>query len=569
MTVMRLRATAGPGPAGGDGPADGAAANAGGQAHGARRGPGRAAAATVRRHWLFSALLVAGLVLRGLSVAAYQPALLYIDSLKYLFGAWPGNDPLGYNVILKVLLAGGNLDTVTVVQHLVGLAMALVLYLLLLRRGTPRWLAALAAAPVLLDAYQVQIEQTIMPDVWFEALILAGLALLLWRPDPGPRLIAAGGLALGASAPIAQVGQILIVPALVYVLIAVPGWRRKLIQAVLLCAAFALPIVGFSLREYAVVHQFSLAPAAGSTIYGRLAESADCATLTMPRYERAVCPPRALAIQLGPDGLVHSSTSPAHTYVAPPGRTHGQVIGDFEHRVITQQPLRVVAGVLSDAGKLFELHRVTSTGDTPISRWQFQTSYPTYGSSIYLSHDHTIMLGLHFASSGGPVQVRALPASMGGRATVNRPVASFLRGYQLHGGYTPGPLLAFATLAGLAGVLIALAGSLAAALGRGFLSARQRQLALACLLVFGSAAALLLASDLFEFSWRYQLPALVTLPPAGALGLALLGSLLRRRAPTANPTSRNGPVPGDSPAPATGERPDPGAHPAADPRPST
>ncbi|MDX6335185.1 MAG: hypothetical protein QOG05_2525, partial [Streptosporangiaceae bacterium] len=182
---MRLRATAGPGPAGGDGPADGAAANAGGQAHGARRGPGRAAAATVRRHWLFSALLVAGLVLRGLSVAAYQPALLYIDSLKYLFGAWPGNDPLGYNVILKVLLAGGNLDTVTVVQHLVGLAMALVLYLLLLRRGTPRWLAARAAAPVLLDAYQVQIEQTIMPDVWFEALILAGLALLLWRPDPG------------------------------------------------------------------------------------------------------------------------------------------------------------------------------------------------------------------------------------------------------------------------------------------------------------------------------------------------------------------------------------------------
>ena len=168
---------------------------------------------TLRRHWLIAALLLAGLVLRALSMAAYQPALLYIDSLKYLFGAWPGNDPLGYNVILKVLLAGGNLNTVTVIQHLVGLAMAGVLYLLLLRRGTPRWLAALAAAPVLLDAYQVQIEQTIMPDVWFEALIVAGLALLLWRPEPGPRLIAAGGLALGASAPIAQVGQILIVPA--------------------------------------------------------------------------------------------------------------------------------------------------------------------------------------------------------------------------------------------------------------------------------------------------------------------------------------------------------------------
>ncbi len=513
---------------------------------------------TLRRHWLIAALLLAGLVLRALSMAAYQPALLYIDSLKYLFGAWPGNDPLGYNVILKLLLAGGNLDTVTVIQHLVGLAMAVVLYLLLLRRGTPRWLAALATAPVLLDAYQVQIEQTIMPDVWFEALIVAGLALLLWRPEPGPWLIAAGGLALGASAPIAQVGQILIVPAAVYLLIVEPGWRRKLLRALVLCAAFAIPIAGFSLREYVVAHQFSLAPAAGSTIYGRLAESADCATLKLPSYERAVCPPRALAIRLGPDGLVHDATSPDHTYVAPPGRTHGEVIGNFEHRVITQQPLRVVGGVLGDATRLFELHRVTSTGDTPISRWQFQASYPTYGDSIYLSPDHTIMLGLHFASSGGPVQVQALPAGLGGRATVDRPLAVFLRGYQLHGGYTPGPLLALATLAGLAGAIIALAGVLARVLGRGFLTARQRQLALACLLIFGSAVAVLLASDLFEFSWRYQLPALVTLPPAGALGLALLGSLLRRRAAPANSSGRSGTVPGSSPAPAPGERPDPG-----------
>ena len=406
------------------------------------------------------------MVLRGLSLAAYQPALLYIDSLKYLFGAWPGNDPLGYNVILKVLLIGGDLNTVTVIQHLVGLAMAVVLYLLLLRRGTPRWLAALAAAPVLLDAYQVQIEQTIMPDVWFEALIVAGLAFLLWRPEPGPWRIAAGGLALGASAPVAQVGQILIVPAVIYLLIIVPGWRRKLLQAVILCVAFAVPIAAFSFREYVVAHQFSLAPAAGSTIYGRLAESADCATLKMPAYERAVCPPRALAIRLGPDGLVHSALSPDHTYVAPPGRTHGEVIGNFEHRVLTQQPLRVVGGVLGDATRLFELHRVTSTGDTPISRWQFQTSYPTYGDSIFLSPGHTIMLGLHFQASGGPVQVRPLPAGMGGHATVNRPLASFLRGYQLNGGYTPGPLLAFATLAGLAGALIALAGGLAAARGR-------------------------------------------------------------------------------------------------------
>jgi len=49
-----------------------------------------------------------------------------------------------------------------------------------------------------------------------------------------------------------------------------------------------------------------------------------------------------------------------------------------------------------------------------------------------------------------------------------------------------------------------------------------RSLALACLLFFASGTCVLLVSDLFEFSWRYQLPALVTLVPAGALGIAAL-----------------------------------------------
>ena len=44
-----------------------------------------------------------------------------------------------------------------------------------------------------------------------------------------------------------------------------------------------------------------------------------------------------------------------------------------------------------------------------------------------------------------------------------------------------------------------------------------------------SAAALTLASDLFEFSWRYQLLALVTLAPAGALGIATIIRSIRTR----------------------------------------
>ena len=92
--------------------------------------------------------------------------------------------------MLKAILLVGNLQVVAAVQHLVGLAMGVAIYAVLLRRGVPRWLAALAAAPVLLDAYELQIEQTIMPDVWFEALM---------RGRPGPAAVAAAADAVGRS----------------------------------------------------------------------------------------------------------------------------------------------------------------------------------------------------------------------------------------------------------------------------------------------------------------------------------------------------------------------------------
>src|SRR5205085_4315112 len=66
------------------------------------------ALAVLRRHWLFAALLTAGLVLRVLTTAAYHPALIYVDTLKYLYGASPGSEPFGYTVALKFVLAVGS-----------------------------------------------------------------------------------------------------------------------------------------------------------------------------------------------------------------------------------------------------------------------------------------------------------------------------------------------------------------------------------------------------------------------------------------------------------------------------
>ena len=487
----------------------------------ASAGPGSLGrlAAALRRHWLMVILLAAGLALRVLTQVAYRPALVYIDSIKYLFGAYPGNDPPGYQLVLQAFLKVGSLAMVAALQHLAGLAMAVVLYLVLRRRGVPNWLAALATAPVLLDAYQLQIEQSIMPDTAFEVLIVAGLAALLWERRPPTALVLVGGLALGASATVRQVGEIFILPALLYLLVAAGGWRRKLVQAVALAAAFALPILFISYRNYVTIKHFALAPYAAGTIYGRTAAAADCATLTLPRYERPLCPPHRQQV-LGPDWLDHGAGSPIKTAVPPRGMPHITFADHFSRQVLMQQPLRVAAAWARDAVKLFALRRVTAAGDVSITRWQFQRDYPVYPPYISLRHGR--LQFVHLTPAGQARVIRA------GHRYADRPavaagLAGFLRGYQLAGGYTPGSLFLLATVAGLAGC---------AGLLRRRASPDRRATAEACLLAMASAAAVLLASDFFEFSWRYQLPGLVTLPPAGALGIMVVaGYIADRRQP--------------------------------------
>jgi hypothetical protein len=515
----------------------------------AAAGPGRPspawAIAVLRRHWLFTALFAAGLVLRVLTMTAYHPALIYVDTLKYLYGASPGSEPLGYTVALKIVLAVGDLGTVAALQHLLGLAMAVTLYVVLLRRGIPRWLAALTTAPVLLDGYQLQMEHTIMPDVLFEALVLAGLAVLLWRPVVTPGLAAVGGLLLAVSATVMQLGVILVVPAAIYVLAVGGGWRRAVTSGGALVIAFAAVILGYCGASY--IHDGHFRLAHRQSLAGRLAASADCATLQLSAAAKAVCPTPAQQT-LGPDWLEHSGQSPLANPVTnplPPGVRRGAAIAELNAAVMGQQPLRVAGGILRDAVRLFALTREQTAGVTPIGRWQFQDGYPEYPPWVNVCppgpYSPDACMTAHQAIQkrlapvtdllvrpGGPIVIgvqrqlfggfhaHTLKPSYGGPAQVDRPIARFLRSYQLDGGYTPGPLLALCMLAGLAGSLVLL---------RRRLSARTRQLGLACLLFTGTAVFVLLAPDVYQFSWRYELPAVITLVPAGVLGAVTLLSL--------------------------------------------
>jgi hypothetical protein len=491
----------------------------------------RASAVSVlRQHWLAVLLLAAGTVLRLITQLAYHPAILYVDSLKYLYDAWLGSDPLGYKALLNPVLLVGDLGTVVAVQHLLGLAMAIALYVLLLRRGVNRWLAALAIAPVLLDGYQLQAEEMIMPDVFFEALVVLALVILLWKPIASWRALIASGLLLGIGVTVHEFGLILIAPVVLYLLVnAEPGyvggdrWARAILRSAAIGAAFVLPILVYCSAMYAVTGHFRLS--AGRPITPRLAQIADCATLRLPPAARPLCPTRAEQRESS-DWFQHDPASPLLT-ISATGPARRQLYRDFNSAVESQQPVRVAAAILGDAIRLYQVDRTDSLSITPISRWQFQTTYPTVLPNLYVRPNGDIIVGLQYRLPG-PINYRVLTPSYGGKAEVDRPLASFLRGYQLDGGYAPGPLLLIFTLTGLLGSLVALVNRRS--------SDRGRMLALACLVFFVGAVGLLLISDIFVFSWRYQIQALTTLPPAGVLGASAALDVLQRRRKAAEVT---------------------------------
>ncbi len=455
----------------------------------------------VRRHWLFLTVFGIGIALRVVTQIAYRPSLLYIDSYTYLgnlHALEPSktSQPIGYEVLLlRPLLSIGNLAVVAAVQHVIGLAMGVAIYVVAVRLGARRWVAVLAAVPVLLDAYQLQIEQNIMSETLFEALILAGVLLLLWKRPLTPPVLAIGGVLLGLSATVRAIGVALVVPAVVFALVAGRGGWQRVLRAAVIGVAF-VAVIGVYVG-YAWIKSGDLSLSRGDVylLYGRAATIVDCRGLDLPDYERVLCPKEPLDDRLGPNLYAHHSPYPGRV-VVPSGKDRDDVLRDFSRRVFEHQPFDLAKHVATDFAKGFAPWRTTFPGDVVLSRWQFQRDYPTYEQD----------------------PIRAVRTYGGGTPRVVEPLAVFLRGYQLSVGYVPGAVLGVAFVAGLLA---------AAGVGR----ARRSGLRAACLLPALCGLSVLFAADFFHFSWRYQLPALVLAPLSGALALtALTGWTEPRRA---------------------------------------
>jgi hypothetical protein len=231
---------------------------------------------------------------------------------------------------------------------------------------------------------------------------------------------------------------------------------------------------------------WALTPTDARAAYGRAAQIADCDPLHLPPSQELLCPRVPLSERVGIDYYAH--IYPVGSLVeVPHGQTLNDVVSNFARRVFRNQPLDFARSVANDFVKGFRWDRTDARGDVPVDRWHFQTYWP------FPHYD--------------PAQTTSYWG--GGPPTVVKPVASFLRGYQLSIGYTPGPFVAVAFLGGILA-------------GCGVHRSRRSGLRAVCWLPTLSGLAVLLAADAFEFSWRYQLPALVLAPIAGAIGFTAI-----------------------------------------------
>jgi Glycosyl transferase family 2 len=453
----------------------------------------------IRRHRPFLVLLALGVLLRVLVMIGYRPAIFYIDSfasyLSVLTTLDPtGEDPIGYVVyLLRPTLAIGNFTLLVTVQHLLGIGMAVAGYLLLRRKGAGRWLAALAVAPVLLDGYQAQIEHNVMADPLFEALLVAALVTLAWPDRPGWVGVVVAGLLLGLSATVRQVGEVMIVPVVLYLLVAGGRWWRRAAFAGAAVLAFAVPVAGYATYYHGFTGTYALSKVTGDALYGRVAGFVDCAGLALPDEERILCPAEPRGQRYGPEFYAHDEHSPIFALQKRIGDRAYEVARDFAMRAIRHQPVDFAAAVGADGVKVLSWARVDFTPEDPsIERWRYQTEFPTYPDLITLGSI------TNMARNYGDPDPRMVPW-----------IGAVLRGYQLTVGYTPGPVLALAAILALVG------------------GWRRRE----AWLFLAAGAAVLLGADVAEFSWRYQLPGYLLLPLAGALGLVGL----RRPAPAPFP----------------------------------
>lgn len=260
------------------------------------------------------AVLVAGGALRVWLMHVWRPAFLgYPDSGAYLYSASLGAGglsfsdpyrPAGYPLFLSWLHAiRADLAFAIGVQHVMGLASAVLLYVTVTRFARRRWVALLPAIVVAFAGSELYLEHAALSETLYTLLVIGAIWCAARSLDSAGRReagwLGASGLLIGLSATVRSVG-VFVGPMLVLWAAATHGgWRYRLRRAAVIAVAFVLPVGGYMIDQQAVTGTAGLTRTTGQILYARAAIFADCRDFTPPAGTRGLCQPPG-APRLGP-----------------------------------------------------------------------------------------------------------------------------------------------------------------------------------------------------------------------------------------------------------------------------
>ena len=316
-------------------------------------------------------ILAAGALMRLLFMLAWRPAFFgFPDSVTYVGLAreqlWI--DPtreIGYPLFLREMHAiwPTHLAWVIAMQHLFGLASAVLVFLAVRRAGGPAWLGLLPAALIALNGDEMFLEHSPLTEPLFIFLLSIGLYFAARAASAGtPVWAALAGLALGLANTVRVVALPLIVVLIVWLLfLSGRTWRRRLLATG--CSLVCLIAV---LGTYATIQHEKTGywgittPAGAWNLYSRVAPFADCHKFTPPPGTSVLCestPPEQRTTSVE-DYVFSDTASPADRAfgngAGPFASTQAsnKKISEWTHQVILHQPLdylvTIFEGVLAN-----------------------------------------------------------------------------------------------------------------------------------------------------------------------------------------------------------------------------
>ena len=258
-------------------------------------------AALWRNHRLFTIAACVSVIPRVIAALGFKPALLIQDSFSYMKQSvqlLPLSElrPAGYPLVLHLLQPFHSLLLVTTVQHLMGIALGVIIYAVLRRRGLPAWGATLAAVPTLFDSRQIWLESSILPDTLFTLVLMIAVAILVVWPRPAIWQAVIVGLLVSWASVIRGNGAPVFVVILAFLLIMRVGW--KVFVACL--AAFVVPLAAYALIFFSEHGQLNITNSTGLFLWSRTMLFANCAVIKPPPSLVPLCPENQPGHPAGP-----------------------------------------------------------------------------------------------------------------------------------------------------------------------------------------------------------------------------------------------------------------------------